>query len=202
MSRIDFMFFLNIVGTVAFAISGSMKGIKYSLDILGIVVLGVITAIGGGIIRDILLNTVPEVLINEVNLIVAIIASIIPFVFAKKIYKISFLIQLFDALGLAVFTIIGARRGLSHNLGALGVIIMATSTGVAGGMIRDIMVGEIPFVLKEEIYASFCILGGLLFYLSIKYFHLPEIIVAYFLILLIFVGRILAIKFELQLPRA
>ncbi|MGC8765895.1 MAG: trimeric intracellular cation channel family protein [Brevinematia bacterium] len=192
---------LNEIGVVAFAISGAIKGIKHSLDLLGIIVLGVLTAIGGGVIRDVLLNTMPLILRNELDLIFAIIASLVAYFFARRLEKVSFLIQIFDALGLAVFTIIGAEKGMEHNLGLLGVIIMGTSTGVGGGMLRDILVGEIPFVLKEEIYASFAILGSFFYCVLFKYFALRKEIVIYVIILLIFIGRLIAIKYRLKLPK-
>ncbi len=198
----DIIFILNIVGIIAFAISGAMKGIKYSLDLLGIIVLGVITAIGGGIIRDVLLNTTPLILKNELDIILAINASIFPYFFVKKIEKISFLVQLFDALGLAVFAVIGATRGIEANLGIVGVIIMGTLTGVAGGMLRDILVGEIPFVLKEDVYASFAIAGSLIYYLLIKFTFLNKVIIIYLVIFFIFIGRLFAIKFKWNLPKA
>lgn len=202
MQSIRLVYILNFVGIIAFAISGSIKGIKHSLDLLGIVVLGVVTALGGGILRDLLLNTLPSVLLNEWELFVAVIASLIPFFFAKKISKIAFFIKIFDALGLAVFTVTGAEKGFSFNLGMFGVIIMGTSTGVAGGMIRDIMVSEIPFVLKEEIYASFSIVGSFLFFLMARYTMIPRTIIIYTLITLIFLGRLIAIKYKLSLPKS
>ncbi len=196
-----FISILNIIGIIAFAISGAMKGIKYSFDLLGIIVLGMITAIGGGIIRDVLLNQIPLILKNEKDLIFAIIASIIPYFFVKKIEKISFLIQLFDALGLAVFTVIGAAKGMEANIGIFGVIIMGSLTGVAGGMLRDILVGETPFVLKEDVYASFAIAGSFLYYILVKFTFLNKMIIIYGVIILIFIGRLFAIKFKWNLPK-
>lgn len=196
-----FISILNIIGIIAFAISGAMKGIKYSLDLLGIIVLGIITAIGGGIIRDVLLNQIPLILKNEKDLIFALVASIIPYFFVNKIEKISFLIQLFDALGLAVFTVIGAAKGMEANIGIFGVIIMGSLTGVAGGMLRDILVGETPFVLKEDVYASFAIAGSLLYYILVKFTFLNKMIIIYGVIILIFIGRLFAIKFKWNLPK-
>ncbi len=193
---------LNEIGIIAFAISGAIKGIKHSLDFLGIMVLGVLTALGGGVLRDILLNTTPVILKNEIDIIFAISASIAAYFFAKRLQKLSFIIQIFDALGLAVFTIIGAEKGLEFNLGLIGVIIMGTSTGVVGGMIRDVLVGEIPFVLKEEIYASFSILGSFLYCILLRYLKLNKEIAIYTVILMVFIGRLIAIRYRLQLPKA
>ena len=194
------LFILNIVGIVAFAVSGAMKGMKYSLDILGVVVLGILTALGGGMVRDVLLNQVPVVLLHEEDLVYAIVASIGTYILGGRVKDFSRLIRYFDALGLALFTVVGAQKGMNASLGVLGVVIMGPSTGVVGGMIRDLLVREIPSVLREEIYASFCIVGSLLYYVLYKGSGsslLAMVVVVGF----IFVGRVLAIRFDWHLPR-
>lgn len=196
----DLITILNIIGVIAFAISGALKGMKSQLDILGVIVLGIITALGGGIIRDILMNVMPSSLLNERDMYFAIAAALLTYFAGRRIHNLTDIIRIFDAAGLAVFTVIGAEIGVSGGLGALGVIIMGTLTGVAGGVIRDLLVAEIPFVLKEEVYALFCIAGALLYrILSIS--HVPNPIAVWSVILLIFSGRILAIKFNLHLPK-
>jgi uncharacterized membrane protein YeiH len=191
---------LDIVGTIAFAISGALKGLKYHLDILGVVILGIITAIGGGILRDVLLNEIPVTLLDEKALYYSIGAALLTFFLAGKIHEYVPIVKVFDAIGLAVFTIIGCRRGFNKELGILAVAIMGTLTGIAGGVIRDMLVKEIPFVLKEEIYALFCIVGGMLYWILQKNTEIKENYIIYFLIMFIFVGRMLAIKHDLHLP--
>ncbi len=191
---------LDIVGTIAFAISGALKGLKYHLDILGVVILGIITAIGGGILRDVLLNEIPMTLLDERALYYSIAAALLTFFLAGKIHEYVPVVKVFDAIGLAVFTIIGCRRGLDKDLGIIAVAIMGTLTGIAGGVTRDMLVKEIPFVLKEEIYALFCIVGGMLYWLLHNYTQLKDTYIIYFLIMFIFVGRMFAIKYNLHLP--
>lgn len=192
---------LNIIGVIAFAISGSLKGLKHHLDILGVVILGIITAIGGGILRDVLLNETPSVLLKEADMYYAIITSIVIYILAQKVNNYVPVIKIFDAAGLAVFTVIGAQKGIEANLGFLGVIIMGTLTGVAGGVIRDMFVREVPFILKEEIYAMFCIVGGFILWILTKKLEFSLNLSIYIVILFIFIGRIIAIKFNLYLPK-
>jgi len=191
---------LNMVGIVAFAISGAMKGMKYSLDILGVIVLGILTALGGGMVRDMLLNQVPVALVHEGDLVYAIVASLVTYWLGQRIVNVTPWVRYFDALGLAVFTVMGAERGMQASLGVLGVVIMGTSTGVVGGMLRDILVREIPSVLKEEIYASFCIVGSVVYYLLVR-MGMDRGIAGPGVMGAIFLGRVLAIHYNWHLPR-
>ena len=111
------------------------------------------------------------------------------------------MIRIFDAAGLALFTIIGAERGMSAGLGLLGTVLMATLTGVAGGAIRDVLIMEIPFILKEEVYALLSIIGAVVFWIGINYFDLDKSILSYIIIIMIFAGRMIAVKYNLHLPR-
>jgi uncharacterized membrane protein YeiH len=196
----DIATILDIIGVVAFAVSGAFKGLKHKLDILGIVVLGIITALGGGILRDMLLNTMPSSLLDERDIYFAIGASLLTYLAGTRIHDYSSIIRIFDAAGLALFTVIGAQKGIASGLGPLGIIMMGTLTGVAGGMIRDLLVCEIPFVLKEEVYALFCIIGALAYKLMIS-FGAGETVSSWSVIGFIFLGRLFAIKFNLHLPK-
>jgi uncharacterized membrane protein YeiH len=198
--EINLISILNIFGIIAFAVSGALKGMKHQLDILGVIVLGIITALGGGILRDVMMVTLPSSLVNERDIYFAIIASLITYFAGKRIHNLAAIIKIFDAAGLAVFTIIGAEKGYSGGLGVLGVIIMGTVTGVAGGVVRDICVAEIPFILREEVYAVFCIAGAFIFWL-LSSFGLPHHFTVWPVILFIFAGRIIALYFNLHLPR-
>jgi len=201
------MFFeiTNCIGVVAFAISGMLKGLKYKLDIFGVIVLGVITAVGGGIVRDMLLNEVPGSLLNERDGYIAIIAVLISYLFlSNKLEgsrKISRLVMISDALGLAAFAIIGAEKGVNAQLGPFSTAVMGTLTGVGGGVIRDLLVSEIPFILKEEVYAILCFVGGLLYWFLADQSFIERENLAYFLFLLLFMVRVIAIKYKLNLPR-
>ncbi|AKC95636.1 trimeric intracellular cation channel family protein [Sneathia vaginalis] len=196
----NFTYIANLIGVIAFAASGVIKGMKHKLDILGIIVLAVMTAVGGGIIRDVLVNKVPYVLTNTQDIVVATITAIVLFLFLKKYKnkKRSFFKELLvmDAIGLSIFTIIGAKIAINANVSVLSVSIFATITGVGGGVIRDILVGEIPIILKEDVYAFLCFFG------SIIYYYLPRIFISDIVIfLLILIIRLLIIKYKVNLPK-
>ncbi len=192
--------FINIVGIVSFAISGSLKAIKEGLDLLGIAVLSVSTALGGGIIRDVLINTVPIAFKSYQNMMFALIGLII----GLLIYKIegvenSYIILTVDALGLGAFSATGAMIGYNSNVNIFGVIILATLTGVGGGVLSDILLGKIPAVLKDDFYASCSIIGAIAFYVSMKY---TDITISTLLcVLTVFSIRMLAIKYNWRLPK-
>ncbi len=191
---------LNILGVSAFAVSGALKGMKHNLDIFGVIVLGIITALGGGIIRDIMIGTIPVAIAHEQDLYFAIVPALITYFAGKRVHNYSGIIKVFDAAGLAVFTVSGAQKGIDANLGVLGVIIMGTLTGVAGGVIRDTLVTEIPFILREEVYAVFCVIGAFLFWLFVS-LGLSHHFSVWTVIILIFSGRLFAIYFNLHLPK-
>ncbi|WP_321328913.1 trimeric intracellular cation channel family protein [uncultured Ilyobacter sp.] len=192
---------LNTLGIVAFSVSGALKGEKHKLDIFGIVVLGVITAVGGGIIRDVVLNQVPDSIIQERDAYLAVFIAIVSYiVYHDKLEgKLSNIIKVSDAAGLAAFTVIGAQKGLGNDLGLLGFSIMATLTGVGGGVLRDMLVNEIPFILKEDVYAFLCLIGGGVYWGGIK-LGFSEALMMNTVMISIFIIRIMAIMFNLQLP--
>lgn len=192
---------LNIVGVIAFTLSGVLKGLKHQLDIFGIIVLGAITAIGGGIIRDLLLNKIPNTIISETDIYLSITVSIIGYFIAQNLDSLGKLISITDALGLAAFVIIGAEAALTSGIGLMGTAIMATLTGVGGGMIRDSLVRETPFVLKEDLYATLCVLGGMLYYYFAMYTEVPKTVYSNIIMIAIFLTRLLAIKYKLNLPK-
>ncbi len=202
------MFFeiTNYIGVVAFAISGMLKGLKHRLDIFGVTVLGVITAVGGGIVRDVLLNQVPGSIINERDAYLAVATSLISYLFLHNKLegsrRISRLVMISDALGLAAFAIIGAEKGVNAELGPFSTAVMATLTGVGGGVIRDLLVSEIPFILKEDLYAILCAVGGVLYWFlaSANQRMLERENLAYAVFIILFMIRLVAIKYKLNLP--
>ncbi|TDT67893.1 putative membrane protein YeiH [Hypnocyclicus thermotrophus] len=196
------LFVFNIIGVIAFAISGALKGLKHELDIFGIIVLGGITAVGGGIIRDIILNKIPIIFMNELDIYIAISSAIITYTVGKKLEFFSLYVKIFDAIGLATFVVIGSKIALNNNMSILGTGILATLTGVGGGVVRDILVKEIPFILKEDIYATLCFFGGMIYWVINKKFYTEDDLVYNMMfIFIIFIFRILAIKYNLNLPK-
>ncbi len=190
---------INLIGIVAFAISGSLKAIKDGLDLLGIAVLGISTALGGGIIRDVIINTIPISFISKENMIFALFGLLIGIL----IYKVegienSMLILISDAIGLAAFT--GAMIAYKAGVNVFGIIILSTITGVGGGIISDTLLGKIPSVLKDDFYASCSIIGATLFYIFIKFGANMTFSTA-ICVLSVFIIRILAIIFDWRLPK-
>lgn len=197
-----------VLGTVSFAVSGSFEGIRKHLDILGITVLGFSTALGGGLIRDALLQRTPTAFIDTgpaiYSLIGVIIAVLLNSITSQKALpwmkpeSKPFLIV--DAIGLASFTVLGAKMGAEAGLNAFGIIMLAAITGVGGGVLRDILSSEIPLVLKADFYATATILGASVF--TILYWSGVDMSIT-LLVTFVFtlVLRVLAIWFRWQLPK-
>jgi len=191
---------LNIVGTIAFATTGALCGIRKGLDTFGIIVLAVVTACGGGIFRDILLGSLPPAaLLDPRDPLLAVLSAIFVFFLHKYLDRFHNVIVFFDALGLGAFTAIGVSIGIAAGGGAFLSILLGLSTGTVGGIIRDIFTREIPYVFQKEIYASASLLGGIWFVLLAPYSHS----VALYGCFLVATGmRLLSFKYDLHLPRA
>ena len=164
-NQAEIIYALDLLGTVAFAASGALAGVRKGMDILGVIVLGIVTATGGGVIRDVLLNDTPPFCFkNELYLYLAVAASIIVFLTPRSFERMKRAMLLLDALGLGTFLVIGTSKALQFHLGFMGAVIMGAMTATCGGLVRDILSNEIPLILQREIYASACIVGGALFY--------------------------------------
>ncbi len=151
---------LDYLGTVAFAVSGALKGVRKGMDIFGVVVLAAVTAIGGGTIRDALLDTRVFWLEDQTYVLLSTVVALIVFALYRVVEKTERPLLIFDAVGLGVFTAIGAMKAQSAQAGLVGIVTMACLTGVGGGVIRDLLARDIPIVLREEIYASATIVGA------------------------------------------
>jgi uncharacterized membrane protein YeiH len=196
----DTMHLLDFIGTAVFAITGALSAGRKRMDIFGVVVLGCVTALGGGTLRDIILGAYPVFWISDTEYLgVAAIAAIGTFISARY-WKLPTMVLIYaDAVGLAVFTVIGFQKGLqaTHDY-SLG-IVMGVTTGVVGGIIRDLLSGEIPLILRREIYASASLCGALL--LAILYhFGLPSPFIVFVAVFIILVFRLAALHWNLALP--
>lgn len=177
----DVQFICEILGTVAFSISGAMIAIKHGMDILGVTVLGVATALGGGLLRDIILNITPlGMFANTVSLCVAVATSLYVFFTAKYQQRIftllseqsfNHVLNIIDAIGLGMFTVVGVNTALAahHGQYAAFVIFLGVLTGVGGGVIRDILAGVVPKIFRKHIYASASLLGASFYYYAQLY---------------------------------
>lgn len=190
----------DYIGTVAFAISGALTGIKKQLDLFGIIFLSITTAVGGGIFRDLIIgNTPPVAFTKPIYCILSIASALLTCFFAKKIIKMHNIILIFDAIGLGVFTAIGSNTAISHNLTQPFIVIsMGLITGIGGGILRDVFVKNIPLVFVKEIYAAASILGASCLYYSIKFTSIDTSL--YICFFVTFILRILSIRHKLNLP--
>jgi len=163
MSLIDY---LDIAGTFVFAIAGGLRAMRHQLDLLGVMVLAVATGVGGGMIRDMLLGSTPVAAIqSELYLGVCIAGGVVVFLAGNRVATEWNRVAIIDAIGLGVFAAIGAAKGLAFGLGPIGVMIMAALTATGGGVVRDILVREVPAVIRHDFYATAALLGGGALYL-------------------------------------
>lgn len=160
---------LDFFGTFAFALSGALTAIKKDMDLFGIFVLALVTAIGGGTIRDILLGIAPVFFLNQpVYVYLSVAAAISAFFFHKGLFKINSVIQIADAIGLGTFVCLGVSKGLTAHVSFTGAVLLGLITAVMGGIIRDLLENEIPGVLIRDFYAMTCVLGGVTYVLLYK----------------------------------
>ena len=167
----EFLLILEIIGTVAFAVSGAMTGLSKKMDIFGVVILGLTTAVGGGAIRDIILGlTPPAMFTNPLYAAVAAVVSVIVFLPAVRRWltaysRASDLVMLvMDSLGLGVFTVVGIQRAYTatDHRGFFLLVFVGVVSGVGGGLMRDVMAGNTPYIFVKHVYASASILGAIL----------------------------------------
>lgn len=155
---------LDLLGTLAFALSGAFRAIKHELDILGLLVLATATGVGGGILRDVLLGATPPSALREETYILICIAGALLAVLGKRYIALHWdWVMIADAVGLGVFAAIGAAKAEALQAGPLTVVMMAALTATGGGVVRDMLVMEVPAILKSDFYATAALLGGLLF---------------------------------------
>jgi len=196
------LFLLDLIGTCAFAASGAWAGVRRGMDLFGVLVLGMVTAIGGGTLRDLLLGELPPFCLkNEIYLWLPILVSLLVFGAHRNLPKIEAPLLYLDAIGLGTFVVIGAGKALELQTGPLGAILMGVMTGTAGGVLRDILSNRVPLIMRREIYASACLLGGSLLVVLHKLeinANLSLLLAAGSVILL----RLLAIHCNWSLPRA
>lgn len=194
------LYILDLFGVAVFAISGALAAGRKSLDLLGVFVIAGVTAIGGGTIRDVLLGRHPIFWMEDTTyLFVILAAALFTLLYARTRPAPVRALLLADAIGLAVFTIIGARIAEEAGLPAILVIFMGTLTGVAGGVMRDVLCGEVPLILRRDIYATASITGGAL-YLLVQRIGFSPLVAALVGIGGVAILRALAIFGGLRLP--
>lgn len=190
---------LDFIGTLAFAISGTRLAAAKRFDIFGAYVVGVTTAIGGGTMRDVLLDVPVFWMTNSFYLICSALALAWVVVFRKKLVRQDNTWFLFDSIGLALFTVVGIQKSLSCEFPMWCAIIMGAMTGAAGGILRDVLINEVPLIFRQEIYAMACIFGGIVFAIC----HCIDInpnLTAIIAGSTVIAVRLLSVKYHISLP--
>ena len=196
------LYYFDLFGVAVFAVTGALMAGRKSMDLFGVSVLGLVTALGGGTLRDVILGHYPVSWIaDQTSILIAISAALGTVLWVRMTQPIhEFGLLLADAFGLAVFTVSGAEVALQQNVSVSTAVIMGVMTGVAGGVIRDVLCNEIPLIFRQEIYASACILGALVLIGLLQMDFTTEVasIVA---MSVVFCTRMAAVHWEWTLPR-
>lgn len=192
---------LDLAGTFVFGLNGAFTAVRGArLDIVGVLTLGMVTALGGGIIRDLLLGDAPPATFRDWRyLAVAAGGALVAFVFARHLGRVAGSIEVLDAVGLGVFAVTGAAKALEFGLGPAQAVILGTLTGVGGGTLRDVLIGRVPTVLREGLYAIPALVAAALTVTAVLtgIYGLPAAVVATAACILI---RLLGLHFDLNAP--
>ncbi len=195
----DLFLILDILGTLAFAVSGALTAMKKRMDLFGIFIIAFVTSVGGGTLRDILIDANVAWMRNLTFVYVIIIATILAIIFRKKLSYVRRSLFLFDTIGIALYTVVGIQKGIVADFPALICIALGTMSACFGGVIRDILCNEIPVIFRKNIYATACILGGVVYFLLLK-FPLSENIIVIISFSVVITIRLLAVTFNWSLP--
>lgn len=194
-------FIIEILGTISFAMSGSFAAMQKRLDPFGVLIIAFVTSVGGGTVRDVLLDVPVFWMHDMITCTVIFITCLLSMIFKSIEKKFRVTLFVFDSFGLGLFTIVGIQKGLSADLHPLICLTLGTITGCFGGIIRDILLNRIPLIFRKEIYATACLLGGSVFLLLVNYGSFKYIFVQISTILLIVLIRTLAVKYQWQIPK-
>lgn len=192
----------DLGGTFVFALSGATAGVKHRLDLFGVLVLAFAAGNSGGIARDVMIGAIPPAAIGEWRYVaVSILAGLITFVWYRVIDRLNSPVLIFDAAGLALFAVSGAGKALAFHAGPFAAILLGMLTGIGGGMVRDVLVREIPTVLRTELYAVAALLGAAVMVIG-RMLQLPAFVAATLGAVLCFGLRFIAMRRGWQLPIA
>jgi len=197
--HIPFSLIIEILGTIAFTISGVFSAMQKKLDLFGVLIIGFVTAVGGGTIRDVLIGNTPVTWMKDIITPLIILGTAIVTICFKQLVKnLKVTLFLFDALGLGLFTVIGIQKGLETGLNPGICVALGTITGCFGGVLRDLLLSQIPVLFQKEIYATACIIGGTVYVISLSFINqqFAEAIA----VILICSIRILAVRLNWKLP--
>ena len=196
------MFYLtiDILGTIAFAISGVLVAMDKKLDLFGVFIIAFVTAVGGGTLRDMLIGNTPVLWMQDSIYTFTILGAVIfAILFRERIRYLRKSLFLFDTIGIGLYTMVGIEKGLQADLIPIMCIALGTITASFGGVIRDILCNEIPVIFRKEIYATACILGGGSYFLIRRLPIIEEY--AFVAAIIVVIGiRLLAVRFKIALP--
>lgn len=192
---------LDILGLIAFSISGVLVALNKRMDAFGVLIIAFVTAVGGGTLRDLLIGLTPVSWMRDITFTLVVLGStIVAIVFKKYLDYLRKSLFLFDTIGIGLYTVIGIEKGINVGLHPIICIALGTITACFGGVLRDILCNEIPVIFRKEIYATACIIGGILYFVLRKVGLNPDII---FMAtgLTVMLVRICAVKFKISLPK-
>lgn len=191
---------IDIAGTAAFSIAGAFAAMEKKLDVFGVFIIAFVTALGGGTLRDILIGNLPVRWMLDLGpVIIVMLSTLMAILFINVRRNFHSVLLLFDSVGLGFFTVLGIQTGIAFGFNPVISIFLGTITACFGGVIRDILLNNIPLIFQKEIYATTCIIGGVIFFLLLN-LDIPQLSLEVICITTIVVLRLLAVKFNWQLP--
>ncbi len=195
----EFITWCDYLGTFAFANSGIRLAAARRFDWFGAYVVGVVTAIGGGTVRDVLLNIPPFWMEQPSYLFISLLALIFTISFRKYVVRLNNTVFLFDTIGIGLFTVVGVAKTFDCGYAWWLAIVMGTVTGSFGGMIRDILINQTPLIFRKDIYATACLLGGAV-YVGLLFTTVPIGIVQFIAAFIVIAVRFIAVKYHISVP--
>lgn len=197
--EIEFVEVIEFLGTFAFAISGIRLASAKKFDLFGAFVIGFVTAIGGGTLRDLLIDVIPFWLENSVYLWATLLALIFVFIFHNQLIRLNNTFFVFDSIGLGLFVVVGVEKTVALGYDPWVAVIMGTITGSVGGMVRDVLINEIPLIFRKEIYALACVIGGIVF-TTLHSLETNKVVTEVTTAVVVILIRTLAVRFHWHLP--
>jgi len=196
------LLFLDLIGVFVFALAGALAGVRQRLDLFGVLVLSFVTATSGGILRDLLIGAVPPAVLQDWRYLgVALLAGVVTFFWHGLIERLRHPVRVFDAAGLGLFAVAGTQKALAFGLSPVMSALLGMITGIGGGVMRDLLLSEVPDVFRGQVYALAALAGAALVVLG-DWLHWSEIPTGIAGALLCFGLRILAMRFNWHLPSA
>ena len=197
----DILYVFEAIGILFFAISGALTAAEKRFDAMGVMIIASVTAFGGGIVRDLMIGATPVVLLTRPSYLYLIIAGVVvAFLFNRRLNKLRKTFFLFDAIGLGLFAIVGMQKALLFNITPMYAIVLGMITATFGGLLRDILCHEVPFIFRKELYALVALFGATLFYF-LEMYCTTDLVAFGISVVSVVVIRILAVKYNWNLMR-